>query len=167
MKPASGEPNLSPAMKSDGLIVVTRHGVHHVHLTRHTEFKTGVTVWSLTEDSDVPDFRSSPSCELQTLCRLIDAPPFSESPLALHGHVDQMFVVSKSDPVSFVSIDLRIDPIDQMEVVGIEVRCINDVADQIEKVLREIQRHSEVTSAFNRGNLGLSFIDPGSAYGDN
>ena len=115
----------------------------------HTEFKLGVTVWSLeTEDG-------KPSDEILAICRLLDADELAVSPAEMYPRADPLVLRSKADPKTFLAIDLTEDPTDQMEVVGLAVRCDERIADAIQQKLKVIRECSDIKTALLRGNLGL------------
>ena len=115
----------------------------------HTEFSTAVTVWALEK----PDYE--PCSELLKICQLLDAPELSRSPVELYPSLEPVRSVSTGDPTSYLNIDMVRDPTDQMDVVKINIRCSNEVADAVEELLRQIRTRSDVTTAMLRGNLGL------------
>jgi hypothetical protein len=117
----------------------------------YTEFRLGVSVWSLETLDD------KPCDELLALCSLIHADSISESPVEMFPRTEPVILVSKVDPKIFVSINLTADPTDQMEVVGLSVRCKKEDADSIHELLNAIRARSEVKTALLRGNLGLIF----------
>jgi hypothetical protein len=123
-------------------------------MTRHTEFSVGVTVWSLEE----PEYE--PCSELQAICQLLGAPTLTRSPAELYPSNELISSVSTSDLGSILRVDISADPTDQMEVVTLQVRCVNDVADWVEELLRKIHTRSEVETALLRGNLGLPTRGP-------
>lgn len=116
----------------------------------YTEFKLGVTVWSL----DTTD--NKPCAELFSICSLIAADSPTLSPADLYPQSTPVVIVSKVDPKTFVSLDLSRDLTDQMEVVEISVRCKNGTADAIHAQFKAIRARSEIKTALLRGNLGLS-----------
>jgi hypothetical protein len=103
-----------------------------------------VTVWSLETEAE------KPCDELLAICRLIDADELTVSPAEIHPQAEPLLVTSKSVARSFLSIDLTKDPTDQMEVVGLSVRCENDLADAVHEQLKAIRERSEVKTALLR-----------------
>jgi len=116
-----------------------------------TEFKLTVTVWSL-EDLD-----GRPCAELQSICRLLDAPALSVSPADMYPSKTPLFSGAANDSECGLEIVLSADPSDQMGVAEITIRCPELVADNIEACLRRIRDRSEVQGAMLRGNLGVAF----------
>ncbi len=116
----------------------------------HIEFKLAVTVWSL----EGPEYQPCP--ELHAICELIDAPTLQRSPAELFPSSNSIRSCSTTDPACFLNVDIRADPTDQMEVVSVQIRCCNNVADSIEELLQKIRSRSEVKTALLRGNLGLN-----------
>lgn len=118
----------------------------------YTEFTLAVTVWSLEEPDD------QPCAELQTICQLLEVPEVTRSLAELYPSSKPIRLLSSRDPHCFLNIDLG--PDDGMDVVGIQLRCLNPLADEVEKLLRQIRSRSEVKNALLRGNLGLpSYTD--------
>ncbi len=119
-------------------------------MATHTEFKVAVTVDSLEEPE------RQPCSELLAICQLLDAPALARSPAELYPSIEPIRSASVHDPSCFLNINIACDPTDQMSVVGIQIRCQESVADQIDALLRQIHSRSEVETALLRGNLGLS-----------
>ena len=121
-------------------------------MTAHTEFSLSVTVWALEEQE------YQPCSELNSICQLLNAPSFTQSPAERFPSHEPATSVSTLDTGCYVRVDLAGDPTDQMEVVTIQIRCANAVADTVDALLRCIQSRSEVESALLRGNLGFPAI---------
>lgn len=117
-------------------------------MTGHTEIAIGVTVWSLEE----PDYQPCP--ELNAICDLLRANRLTRSPAELYPSSKPIRSISSDAPESIIQIDITGDPTDQMEVVAINIRCNPDVADEIEKLLCQIQSRSEIKIPLRRGDLG-------------
>lgn len=115
----------------------------------YTEFKLGVTTWSLETTDD------EPCDELVEICRLIHADELAVSPAEIRPRPEPLLLTSKSDPEMFLSINFADDPTNQMEVVGLSVRCKDEFADAIHERLKSIRQRSAVKTALLRGNLGL------------
>ena len=125
--------------------------MEHAITTTHTEFKLALTVWSL----EGPECQPCP--ELQAICELLEVPELLQSPVELYPSTKPIRSNSDRDPACFLEIDIdHADPTDQMELIWIQLRCANAVADRVEKLICEIRSRSEVSSALLRGNLGLS-----------
>jgi len=106
-------------------------------------------VWSL-ETAD-----EKPCDELVEISRLIHADELTVSPAGMYPRAEPVLLSSKIDPGVFLSIELTEEPTDQMEVVGLSVRCDDTVADAVHERLKSICERSQVRTALLRGNLGL------------
>jgi hypothetical protein len=85
----------------------------------------------------------------------MNADDLASSPAEMYPRNDPIVLHSNDDPASYLTIDLASDPTDQMDVVGLSLRCKNDIADAIHHELKKIRRRSEAASRLLRGNLGL------------
>lgn len=86
----------------------------------------------------------------------MDTDELNVSPGEIYPQPEPVVLTSKVDPKTFLSINLAADPTDQMEMVGLSIRCKSGVADAIHEKLKTIRERSAVATALLRGNLGLA-----------
>src|SRR5579863_8861798 len=119
----------------------------------YVEFRQTVPVFHLEDDDGDDCAEICAICDLLGVVRV--GQPLIDQYDFFHDGGDVLVFQADSDDQTFLSVNMFRNPTDQMNTVGLGVRCTASHAERVSILMRSIHERAEIESAFLQGNLGL------------